>query len=46
MKIYTNSIVVGGITVGKDSIIGANSFVDFNVPPNSLVIGRNIKPIK
>ncbi len=34
-----NATVVGGITVGDDVFIAANTFVNFDVPPHSLVIG-------
>ncbi len=35
-----NSFVCGGITIGDNVLIAANSFVDFDVPNNSLVIGN------
>lgn len=35
----TNSVCVGNITIGTNSHICPNVFVNFNVPPNSLVIG-------
>lgn len=35
-----NATVVGGITVGDDVFIAPNSFVNFDVPPHSLVIGN------
>ncbi len=38
--IHANSVVAGGITVGHDSLIVADTFVDFDVPPHSLVIGN------
>ena len=38
--IATNAMVCGGITVGNDVLIAANSFVDFDVPDHSLVIGN------
>jgi serine acetyltransferase len=34
-----NSVVIGSITIGDNVIIGANCFVDFDVPRNSKVIG-------
>ena len=34
-----NSSVVGGITIGSNVLIAANTFVDCDVPDNSLVIG-------
>lgn len=33
--------VLGGITVGHDSIIGANAVVTHDIPPGSTVIGIN-----
>lgn len=35
-----NAFVCGGITIGNDVLIAANSFVDFDVPSNSLVLGN------
>ena len=37
--IYTGAKILGGITIGKNSIIGANSVVIKDVPENSLVVG-------
>ena len=36
-KIYPKSIIIGDITIGKNSIIGAGTFVDKDIPPNSIV---------
>lgn len=38
--IYTNSIVLGDIKVGNNVIIGAGSFVDKNIPSNSIVYNK------
>ena len=35
-----NASVCGSIRIGNDVLIAANSFVDFDVPDNSLVIGN------
>ena len=35
-----NSIIVGNCTIGNNVMICANSFVDFDVPDNSIVIGN------
>lgn len=35
-----NATIVGNITVGHDSLIAAGAFVDFDVPPHSVVIGN------
>lgn len=44
--IYPNSTVVGSITVGENSIIGSNSFVDFDVPSNTIVAGNPARIVK
>jgi serine O-acetyltransferase len=44
--IGTGSVLVGDITIGKDVLIAPNSFVNFDVPDNSLVIGNPGKIIK
>lgn len=38
--IRCNSTVVGGITIGDDVLIAPNTFVNFNVPAHSIVIGN------
>lgn len=35
--IYPNAVVVGGIHIGDNVVIGANAFVNFDVPDNSTV---------
>lgn len=35
--IFPNSVVVGGVKIGDNVYIGANSFVNFDVPNNSTV---------
>lgn len=40
VAICTISVVVGNITIGDDVLIAANSFVNFNVPAHSVVIGN------
>jgi serine O-acetyltransferase len=41
-RIYVgpNAVVVGNIKIGNDVIIGGNSFVNFDVPDNSVVVGN------
>lgn len=41
-----NSVIMSGITVGKGSIIGANSVVTKNVEPYSIMVGAPAKLIK
>jgi serine O-acetyltransferase len=44
--IGTGSVIVGGIAIGNDVMIAPNSFVNFNVPDNSIVIGSPGKIIE
>ena len=42
--IYANSVIVGGIKIGEGSVIGAGSFIDKDIPPNSMAYNeRKIK---
>jgi len=41
--IMTNAVIVGGVTIGNNSIIGAYSFVCKSVVPNSVVGGVQAK---
>ena len=36
---HVNAVVVGKITVGDDSVIGANSLVNRDVPAHTTVLG-------
>ena len=38
-----NSTIVGGIKIGDDVLIAPNSFVNFDVPPHSVVVGNPAK---
>lgn len=38
--IGAGAFVCGGISIGNNVLIAANSFVDFDVPPDSLVLGN------
>lgn len=38
--IHSNSTVVGGIKIGNDVVIAPNTFVNFDVPDHSIVIGN------
>ncbi|MCH6257900.1 hypothetical protein MLD52_15180 [Puniceicoccaceae bacterium K14] len=44
--IATGAVVVGEITIGKNAIIGANSFVNTNVPENTTFAGSPARLIK
>lgn len=45
-KIGTHSVIMPGVTVGENSIIGAFSFVNCDIPKNSLAYGVPIKIIR
>ncbi|WP_237332495.1 hypothetical protein [Zobellia amurskyensis] len=44
--IGTGSVLVGSIEIGNYVLIAPNSFVNFDVPNNSLVIGNPAKIIR
>lgn len=46
VKIYANSLVLGGITIGDNAIIGAASVVLKSVPANCTVVGNPARIIK
>ena len=39
VKIFSNAVVLGGITIGEGSVIGAGSVVLKDVPPYTVVTG-------
>ena len=45
-KIGSHSIIMPGITIGENSIIGAFSFVNKNVPDNVVAFGVPVKVVK
>ncbi len=45
-KISAGAVIIGGIRVGKNSIIGANAVVNKDIPPNSVAVGVPAKVIK
>lgn len=46
VTIYPNAILMGNISVGDNSIIGAGSSIDANIPPDSLAFNENKITIK
>ncbi len=44
-KVGSHSTIMPGVTIGKNSIIGAYSFVKIDVPENSIVFGVPAKII-
>jgi len=45
-KIGSHSLIMPGVTVGENAVIGAFSFVNRNVPDNVVAVGVPIKIIK
>lgn len=45
-RIGSHSVIMPGVTVGENSIVGALSFVNKNVPKNTVVAGCPAKLIK
>ena len=48
VKIYAGAKIIGGITIGENSVVAANAVVNIDVPPNSIAAGVPcvIKPMK
>ncbi len=44
--IATGAIIIGGVTVGENSVVSAGSVVTKNVPPNTLVGGNPARVIR
>lgn len=40
VTVFAHAVICGGITIGTGAIIGPNSFVNFDVPDNAIVIGN------
>lgn len=38
--VFTNAVIVGGVKIGNDVVIAPNSFVNFDVPDDAIVIGN------
>lgn len=45
-KVGSNSVIMPGITVGKNAVVGANSFVNQDIPANEVWAGTPAKFIK
>ncbi len=41
-----NAIILSGVTIGKNSVVGAGSVVTKSIPPNSLAVGVPAKVIQ
>jgi maltose O-acetyltransferase len=44
--IGAGSIILGGVTVGRKSVIAAGSVVNKNIPPSVIAAGVPCRPIK
>ena len=44
--ICANSLILQGVTIGRNSVIGAGSVVTRSIPPNSVAVGVPCKVIK
>ncbi|MBN2735010.1 MAG: acyltransferase [Methanomicrobiaceae archaeon] len=42
-KIGANSVVMPGIEIGENSVVGALSFINKNIPPNVIAFGNPVK---
>lgn len=45
-RVGTHTVVMPGVTIGKNSIVGAFSFVNKNIPPNCIAYGIPAKVVK
>jgi len=46
VKIFVNAVVLPGVRIGKNAIIGAGSVVMKDVPPNTVVLGNPARVVK
>jgi len=45
-RIGSHSVIMPGVTVGENAIVGAFSFVNKDIPPNTLAYGIPAKPVR
>jgi acetyltransferase-like isoleucine patch superfamily enzyme len=45
-KICTHSTIMPGVTIGRNSVVGAHSFVNIDVPDDTLAYGAPVKIIR
>ena len=46
VEVGANCVILGEVTIGKNSIVGAGSVVVKSVPPNSVVVGNPARVIR
>ena len=44
--ICSNVVVLAGVTIGENSVVGAGSVVTKDIPPNSFAVGNPCKVVK
>jgi len=45
-RVGSHSVVMPGVTIGENAVIGAHSFVNKDVPPDSVAVGAPVRIIK
>lgn len=45
-RIYSGAVIIGSITLGDNTIVGANAVVTESTPPHSIVVGVPAKVVK
>jgi acetyltransferase-like isoleucine patch superfamily enzyme len=46
VRVFVNAVILPGITVGQNSIVGAGAVVARDVPPNVLVMGNPARVVQ
>lgn len=46
VHVYPGAVIIGDLTIGEESIVGANSFVGKDVPPRSVVKRDVVEPMR
>lgn len=46
VQVFANSVIIGKVNIGSNSLIGAGSVVTKDIPPNSIAVGNPAKVVK
>jgi acetyltransferase-like isoleucine patch superfamily enzyme len=46
VRIVANSVILKDVSIGEGSVIGADSIVTRDIPPNVVAVGNPCRPIK